>query len=79
MLCAHNVIIVKMDWLVYALRMDRGLVKVYPLPCITLYVIEGDLVGSGGIVRYISPFPGPPPPSNPGSGKPACSQVCSAW
>ena len=29
---------------------------------LTLYVIKGDLVGPGGMVRYISPLPVPRPP-----------------
>ena len=57
-------------------RSSKSVPKEDLLP-LTLYIIEGDLVGPGAMVRYISPLQGPPPP--PGSGTPACSQVCSAW
>ena len=66
MLCAHNVIIVKMDWLVYALRLDRGLVKVYPL-ALTLYYPVCHRRWLGGVWRdcplYFTLPRTPPPPT----------------
>ena len=42
-------------------RSSKSVLKEDLLPD-TLYIIEGDLVGPGAMVRYISPLQGPPPP-----------------
>ena len=42
-------------------RSSKSVPKEDLLP-LTLYIIEGDLVGPGAMVRYISPLQGPPPP-----------------
>ena len=42
-------------------RSSKSVLKEDLLPD-TLYIIEGDLVGPGAMVRYISPLLGPPPP-----------------
>ena len=42
-------------------RSSKSVLKEDLLPD-TLYIIEGDLVGPGAMIRYISPLQGPPPP-----------------